>query len=213
MDATPLTLGPGIFRLCRAGQIVDRAPRACASASFIRWRRAAPPSAPGSIPSRNSPRPSPRRIAQLDQTAVRQRAQQIRAHGRPRRLCVRARRAQRRRHRAVQDRQRHPPARLRPALGARRIDPAVERARLLDHAGQDQSDPERGADHGVLPGVRQSDHHHRRRQPGPFRAQRLQAGAGLLHAAIDPPARRRGAHRSPTIASSASRPTRRASAS
>ena len=34
--------------------------------------------------------------------------------------------------------------------------------------------------------------HHGGRQPGPFRAQRLQAGAGLLHAAIDPPARRRG---------------------
>ena len=31
------------------------------------------------------------------------------------------------------------------------------------------------------------------RQPGPFRAQRLQAGDGLLHAAVDPAARRRGA--------------------
>ena len=30
-------------------------------------------------------------------------------------------------------------------------------------------------------------------QPGPFRAQRLQARDGLLHAAVDPPARRRGA--------------------
>ena len=54
------------------------------------------------------------------QAALRQRAEQIRAHGRARRLCVRARRAQRRRRRAVQDRQRHPPARLRPALGPRR---------------------------------------------------------------------------------------------
>ena len=34
---------------------------------------------------------------------------------------------------------------------------------------------------------------HRRRQPGPFRAQRLQAGARRRHAAIDPAARRRGA--------------------
>ncbi len=68
------------------------------------------------------------------------------------------------RDRPVQDRQRHPPARLRPALGPRRIDPAGERARLLDHAGQGQPDPERGADHGVLPGVRQSHHDHRRRR-------------------------------------------------
>ena len=42
------------------------------------------------------------------------------------------------------------------------------------------------------PRVRQPDHRHGGRQPGPFRAQCLQAGAGLLHAAIDPPARRRG---------------------
>ena len=50
---------PGIFRLCRAGEIVDRAHQAGASANSIRWRKAAPRSAPGSIPSRNSPRPSP----------------------------------------------------------------------------------------------------------------------------------------------------------
>ena len=42
---------------------------------------------------------------------------------------------------AVQDRQRHPPARLGPALRPRRTDPAGERARLLDHAGQGQPDP------------------------------------------------------------------------
>ena len=95
--------------------------------------------------------------------------------------------------RAVQDRQRHPPARLGPALRTGRTDPAGERARLLDHAGQGQSDPVRGADDGVLPGVRQPHHDHRRRQPGPFRAQRLQAGAGLQHAAVDPAAGRRRA--------------------
>ncbi len=59
--------------------------------------------------------------------------------------------------------------------------------------------------------VRQPDHHNGRRQPGPFRAQRLQAGAGLLHAAIDPPASPTRRNLSPTIASSASRPTKRAS--
>ena len=106
-------------------------------------------------------------------------------------LCLRARRHQRRRRRAVQNRQRYPPARLRPALGSGRINPAVERTRLFDHAGQDQSDAERGAHHGLRPGVRQSHHHYRRRQPGPFRTQRVQAGAGLLHDAIDRPLGRR----------------------
>ncbi len=38
---------PGIFRLRRAGEIRDRAAQAGASASFTRWRRAAPRSAPG----------------------------------------------------------------------------------------------------------------------------------------------------------------------
>ncbi len=95
--------------------------------------------------------------------AVRQRAEQVRGAGLARRLRVRARRAERARHRPVQDRQRHPPARLRPALGPRRIDPAGERARLLDHARQGQSDAGRGADHGVLPGVRQPHHDHDRR--------------------------------------------------
>ena len=80
-----------------------------------------------------------------------------------------------------------------PALRPRRADPAGERARLLDHARQGQSDPGRGADHGVLPGVRQPDRHHHRREPGPFRAQRLQAAAGPRHAAVDPAPGRRGA--------------------
>ena len=42
--------------------------------------------------------------------------------------------------------------------------------------GQGQSDPGRGADDGVLPGVRQSDHDHHCGEPGSPRAQRLQAG-------------------------------------
>ena len=52
-----------------------------------------------------------------------------------------------------------------------------------------------GAGHGQPGGG------HLRRQPGPSRAQRLQAGDRRRHAAIDPPARRRGARASPTIAS------------
>ena len=90
--------------------------------------------------------------------AVRQRAEQVRGARLARRDRVRARRAHLGRRRAVQDRERHPAARLRPALRARRTDPAGERARLLDHAGQGQPDPERSADHGLLPGVRQPHH-------------------------------------------------------
>ena len=50
---------------------------------------------------------------------------------------------------AVQDRQRHPLARLRPALGPRRAVAAGERAGLLDHAGQGEPDAVRGADDGL----------------------------------------------------------------
>ena len=59
--------------------------------------------------------------------------------------------------------------------------------------GKVNPDAVRGDDHGVLPGVRQPYRHHRRRQPGAFRAQRLQAGAGILHDAFHPIAGRRGA--------------------
>ena len=83
-------------------------------------------------------------------------------------LVVRPRRAQRARRRPVQDRQRHPLARLRPALRLRRTDPAGERARLLDHARQGQSDPVRSPDHGVPPGVRQRHHGRRGGSQGHF---------------------------------------------
>ena len=114
---------------------------------------------------------------------------------------------------AVQDRQRHPAAGLGSALGLRRADPAGERARLLDHAGQGEPHPMRGGDHGCGASDGQPGHHHLRRQPGAFRAQRVQAAHGLCHAAIDPAAHRRILEASPTIASSASRPIARASRS
>ncbi len=111
---------------------------------------------------------------QANKTAVHQRRQQIRGVGLQRRLCVRARRHQFGRHRPVQDRQRHPPARVGPAFRARRTDFAGKRAGLFNHAGQGQPDAMRSDDHGVLPGVRQSHRDHRRRQPGAFRTKRLQ---------------------------------------
>ena len=54
--------------------------------------------------------------------------------------------------RAVQVRQRHALARLRPAQRAGRADPAAERAGVLDHAGQGQPDPGRGDADGLPAG-------------------------------------------------------------
>ena len=65
-------------------------------------------------------------------------------------------RAQRHRHRLHQDRERHPAARLRPALRTRRAEAAGERAGQLDHAGQGQSDAGRDADDARRAGRRQS---------------------------------------------------------
>ena len=79
-----------------------------------------------------------------------------------------------------------------PRSGLGRTGAAGERARLLDHAGQGQPDPVRGADHGLRAGVRQPRRHHLRRQPGPFRAQRLQSGDGLQLPAVGAAAGRRG---------------------
>ena len=130
------------------------------------------------------------RLTKLPFTSARQ---QVRGAGLQRRLRVRAWRDQFGGDRPVQDRQRHPPAGIGSALRPRRIDPAGKRAGLVDHAGQGQPDPVRSDDHGVLPGVRQPDRHHGRRQPGPFRAERLQAGAGILYDAFHRTAGRRRA--------------------
>ena len=40
-----------------------------------------------------------------------------------------------------------------PRSGLGESDIAEQRTRVIDHAGQNQSDPERGADHGLLPGL------------------------------------------------------------
>ena len=47
------------------------------------------------------------------------------------------------------------------------------RAGLFDHAGKGQPDPGRGFDHGLRPGLRQSNDHRFRRLAGTVRAQRL----------------------------------------
>ena len=97
---------------------------------------------------------------------VRHRAEQVRGARLARCDGVRARRTCVGRRRPVQDRQRHPAARIGTAFGARRTDPARERARLVDHARQGEPDAKRSPDDGVLPGVRQ------RRPPSRWRAAR-----------------------------------------
>ena len=47
-DATPLTLGPGVRRLCLPGRAGHQAGDGGACTTSIRWRRAARRSAPGS---------------------------------------------------------------------------------------------------------------------------------------------------------------------
>ena len=142
-DATPLTLGQEFSGY--AAQVeaaASRAMRLALHAALSRWRRAAPRSAPGSTRSRDSARPfaersrasSPACRSSPRRTSSRRWPSHdayVFAHGALNALADRA----------VQDRQRHPPARLGPALRPRRADPAGERARLLDHARQGQSDP------------------------------------------------------------------------
>ena len=155
---------PGILRLRGAGEARHRAHAARAegalSAGAGRHRGRHRPQRQAAIRASSFAK----RIAELTRLPFVSAPNKFEALACARRHRVRARRADLGGNRAVQDRQRHPAARLGPALGPRRIDPAGERARLLDHAGQGQSDPDRGADHGVLPGVRQPDHDHGRRR-------------------------------------------------
>ena len=74
-----------------------------------------------------------------------------------------------------ENRQRRPPLRQRAAGRDRRIENPRKRARLLDHAGQDQSDPVRSPDHGRGSGVRQRPGCRLRRFAGTSPAQRLPA--------------------------------------
>ena len=124
---------------------------------------------------------------------VRHRAQQVRADGRARCLRRHLRCAEAACGGVHEDRQRRALAGLGPALGPRRADDPRERAGLVDHAGQGQPDPVRGDDHGrgAGDGQRRRDRH--RREPGQFRAQRLQAGDRLQLPAVGAAARRCGA--------------------
>ena len=79
----------------------------------------------------------------------------------------------------------------RPARRHRRDQDSGERARLLDHAGQDQSDAVRGDDHGCGAGLRQRPRRRLRRLAGQLPAQRVQAGHAAQRAGIGEAPRRR----------------------
>ena len=61
----PADARPGIFRLCGAGRLRHRPRQAWGRRRFIRWRKAAPRSAPGSMPSAHLPRLFAKKVAQL----------------------------------------------------------------------------------------------------------------------------------------------------
>ena len=98
-----------------------------------------------------------------------------------------------------------------PALGTGRAHPPRERARVVDHAGQGQPDPERGDDDGGRPGDRQRRDDRVRRLAGQLRAQRLQAGDDLQLPALGRSSRRRLPHASASSPSRACRRTANAS--
>src|SRR5205807_1050120 len=60
-----------------------------------------------------------------------------------------------------------------------------ERARLVDHAGQDQSDAVRGADHGRRAGVRERSCSRLRGVAGELPAERVQAGHAAQRPRVD----------------------------
>nr|AIF26351.1 putative fumarase [uncultured bacterium fosmid pJB190D12_contig II] len=103
-------------------------------------------------------------------------AGQVRSHfGTRRRRDVQCHAAHARRG-ADEDRQRRTALRERPARGDRRARVPRQRARLVDHARQGQSDAGRGGHDGRRPGVRQRPDGGVRGLPGAFPAQRHEAG-------------------------------------
>jgi fumarate hydratase class II len=173
---------PGILRLRRAGRERHRAAA----------RDAVPALSAGAGRHRRRHRPQREagfaelfaaHVAKPSPAAVHQRAQQVRGAGRQRRLVFATARSIRWR-RPVQDRQRHPLLGSGPRSGLGEL--------IL---------PENEPGSSIMPGkvnptqceamtmvccqvFGNHDRHHRRRQPGPFRAQRLQAGDGILYDAV-----------------------------
>ena len=145
---------PGDLGLCRPARRRPGphrlGPRGTAGAGRRRLRRGHRPQHPPRVR-----RAGGRQDRRDDRSGVRDRAEQVRRPGGPRRVRVRERRLADAGGVAHQDRRRLPLARLRSAQWARRAPVARERTGLLDHARQGQPDPVRGHDHGLHPGLGQ----------------------------------------------------------
>ena len=118
-----------------------------AARALRRWRRAAPRSAPGSTPSRASPRRSPprsRELTGLPFTTAPNKFEALAAHD-ALVVHVRARSTSARRRRCSRSPTTSACWAPGPRSGLGELIAAGERARLLDHAGQGQPDPGRGA--------------------------------------------------------------------
>ena len=96
-DATPLTLGQEFSGYAAQVEARHRAHAPGAASSSIRWRRAAPRSAPGSTPSRHSREPFAKRVAELTGLPFASARQQVRgAWPRTTPMCSRTARSTRR---------------------------------------------------------------------------------------------------------------------
>ncbi len=140
MDATPIRLGQE-FSGYAAQARVRRAP--CGAGDGAPGgesaRSAAPPSAPASTPTRASGAWWPAPLGQRPASTFGEADEPLRGPGDPRLRRRGLGRAEDDRGEPHEDRQRHPLARLRPALRPLRAEPARDAAGLVDHAGQGES--------------------------------------------------------------------------
>ena len=140
-DATPLTLGQEFSGYAAQIALRHRAGQGRPCRGSTSSRRAAPRSAPASTRRRASPSAFAEEVAAITGLPFVTAPNKFAALAAHDALVELSRRAQHARGQPDQDRQRHPAARLGPALRPRRAEAARERARQLDHAGQGQPDP------------------------------------------------------------------------
>ena len=138
-DATPLTLGPGMVRLCRAcwPMISNGLKRRCKGVYRLALGGTAVGTGINSAPG--FAEAAAAEIAKLTGLPFVSAPEQVHGAGRPRRAGAALGHAAHAGRVALQDRQRHPADVLRPAGRLRRAGDSGERAGLLDHAGQGQS--------------------------------------------------------------------------
>ena len=164
MDATPIRVGQVFSGYAAQAQYCDRfAPAARSSGSKKTCRSAARPSARASTRIRKFAAKVCVALSQQARRHVHRSGQSSRSPSGERFVRRSPRRTENDRRFALQNRQRHPPARLRPALQHLRTFAAGHATRLLDHAGQSEPGHRRVGDSSRLPraGQRRRRHHGR----------------------------------------------------